>query len=95
MSGISRGLVNIQPATEAPKEIQDQIGPTTKALFYKNKVYIFNDRTTPNEAKRDLLHELGAHYGLQGMLGKAKFKEILQQLRRGKITNPEIKAVWE
>jgi hypothetical protein len=94
-SGISRGLVNIQPATEAPKEIQDQIGPTTKALFYKNKVYIFNDRTTPNEAKRDLLHELGAHYGLQGMLGKAKFKEILQQLRQGKITNPEIKAVWE
>lgn len=94
-SGISRGLVNIQPATEAPKEIRDQIGPTTKALFYKNKVYIFNDRTTPNEAKRDLLHELGAHYGLQGMLGKAKFKEILQQLRQGKITNPEIKAVWE
>ena len=94
-SGISRGLVNIQPATEAPKEIQDQIGPTTKALFYKNKVYIFNDRTTPNEAKRDLLHELGAHYGLQGMLGKAKFKEILQQLRQGKISNPEIKAVWE
>jgi hypothetical protein len=94
-SGISRGLVNIQPATEAPKEIQDQIGPTTKALFYKGKAYIFNDRTTPNEAKRDLLHELGAHYGLQGMLGKAKFKEILQQLRQGKITNPEIKAVWE
>ena len=95
MSGINRGLVNIQPATEAPKEIQDQIGPTTKALFYKGKAYIFNDRTTPNEAKRDLLHELGAHYGLQGMLGKAKFKEILQQLRQGKISNPEIKAVWE
>jgi len=95
MSGINRGLVNIQPATEAPREIQDQIGPTTKALFYKGKAYIFNDRTTPNEAKRDLLHELGAHYGLQGMLGKAKFKEILQQLRQGKISNPEIKAVWE
>jgi hypothetical protein len=95
MSGINRGLVNIQSTTEAPKEIQDQIGPTTKALFYKDKVYIFNDRTTPNEAKRDLLHELGAHYGLQGMLGKAKFKEILQLLRQGKITNPEIKAVWE
>ena len=94
-SGISRGLVNIQPATEAPKEIQDQIGPTTKALFYKGKTYIFNDRTTPNEAKRDLLHELGTHFGLQGMLGKARFKEILQLVRQGKITNPEIKAVWE
>ena len=94
-AGINRGLINIQPTTEAPKEIQDQIGPTTKALFYKDKVYIFNDRTTPNEAKRDLLHELGAHYGLQGMLGKAKFKEILQLLRQGKISNPEIKAVWE
>jgi len=95
MSGINRGLINIQSTTEAPKEIRDQIGPTTKALFYKDKVYIFNDRTTPNEAKRDLLHELGAHYGLQGMLGKAKFKEILQLLRQGKISNPEIKAVWE
>ena len=94
-AGINRGLINIQPTTEAPREIQDQIGPTTKALFYKDKVYIFNDRTTPNEAKRDLLHELGTHFGLQGMLGKARFKEILQLVRQGKITNPEIKAVWE
>ena len=94
-AGINKGLVNVVSTKEVDDEIKALIKPNTKALFHKNKTYIFHDRTTPNEAKRDLLHELGTHFGLQGMLGKTRFKEILQLVRQGKITNPEIKAVWE
>lgn len=63
-----------------------------KAVTFKDKgivAYNKNVTLTAREKHALALHEIGVHYGLERMVGKERFQEILAQLRsmRGKSKN--------
>jgi hypothetical protein len=90
-----RGLLNfLKDASELPPEI-GPVSPTTKAVYYKGKGYFITNRITKENAPRMLLHEIGVHYGLEGMLGSANYKRIVKQIKQNHLTDKELKAAWD
>jgi hypothetical protein len=90
-----RGLLNfLNDVSELPPEI-GPVTPGTKAVFHKGKGYFIANRITKEDAPRMLLHEIGAHYGLEGMLGTNNYKRVVRSIKQNKITDKDIKAAWE
>jgi hypothetical protein len=42
-----------------------------------------------------LLHEIGVHYGLEGMLGTTNYKRVVKQIKQKHLTDKELKASWD
>jgi hypothetical protein len=90
-----RGLLNfLKDASELPPEI-GKVSPTTKAVYLKGKGYFITNRITKADAPRMLLHEIGVHYGLEGMLGTANYKRVVKQIKQNHLTDKELKAAWD
>jgi hypothetical protein len=62
--------------------------------YTSGKTYIIANRNRQGSARSLLLHEVGEHYGLEGMLG-SEYLTILLQLKRLKDTDPVVKAAWD
>ena len=78
-----RGLLNIVDSVEQlPAEIQSSIQPNAVGAYSKGKSYIIANRMTSANARRTLLHEVGEHHGLEGMLGKSMYKQVLRQVNQ-------------
>lgn len=78
-----RGLLNIVDSVEQlPPEIQSSIQPNAVGAYSKGKSYIIANRMTAENARRTLLHEVGEHHGLEGMLGKSMYKQVLRQVNQ-------------
>jgi len=93
--GIKSGLINIVPSVEAlPKSLQRQLSPTARAAFLGDKAYFIANRITLEAAPQMLLHEVGAHYGLERMLGK-NYKNIVTNLINNKDKDKQIKEAFE
>lgn len=90
-----RGLLNfLKDVSELPPEL-GKVSPTTKAVYYQGKGYFITNRITKEDAPRMLLHEIGVHYGLEGMLGTANYKRIVKQIKQNHLTDKELKAAWD
>lgn len=90
-----RGLLKfLKDASELPPEI-GKVSPTTKAVYHKGVGYFITNRITKADAPRMLLHEIGVHYGLEGMLGTANYKRIVKQIKQRHLTDKELKAAWD
>ena len=90
-----RGLLNfLNDVSELPPEL-GKVSPTTKAVYYQGKGYFITNRITKEDAPRMLLHEIGAHYGLEGMLGTNNYKRVVKQIKQNHLTDKELKAAWE
>lgn len=93
--GEQRGLLNfLNDVSELPPEV-GPVSPNTRAVYHKGKGYFITNRITKADAPRMILHEIGAHYGLEGMLGTANFKRIVKQIKQNHLTDKELKASWE
>jgi hypothetical protein len=93
--GIKSGLINIVPDVESlPKPLQRQLSPTVRAAFLGDKAYFIANRITREAAPQMLLHEIGAHYGLERMLGK-NYKNIVTNLINNKDKDKQIKEAFE
>lgn len=78
-----RGLLNIVDSVDQlPAEIQSSIQPNAVGAYSKGKSYIIANRMTSANARRTLLHEVGEHHGLEGMLGKSMYKQVLRQVNQ-------------
>jgi len=78
-----RGLLNIVDSVDQlPAEIQSSIQPNAVGAYSKGKSYIIANRMTAENARRTLLHEVGEHHGLEGMLGKSMYKQVLRQVNQ-------------
>ena len=90
-----RGLLNfLKDVSELPPEI-GKVSPTTKAVYHQGKGYFITNRITKADAPRMLLHEIGVHYGLEGMLGTNNYKRIVKQIKQRHLTDKELKAAWD
>ncbi len=96
--GVRRGILNIvDTVANLPSSIPnlDSLPANVKAIYFDGKAYFIADRITKEDAPRMLLHEIGAHYGLEGMLGKANYDRTVKSLRSKKESDKEIKAAFD
>ena len=75
---VNRGDLNIIESKDVPKNID----PNAVAYFDKGKVYLIADRLSKEDAGAKLLHEMGVHYGLEGMIGKEIYRDVLRTVNR-------------
>ena len=90
---MQRGDVNVISMDELAKtnpELHATIPADAQAFFHKGKAYLLHDRMTEQEAPRKLLHEVGAHFGLEGMVGKDPYRNILRELNRLRATDKNV-----
>jgi hypothetical protein len=91
---INRGDVNIiNDASEAPGGVT--VPENSPAFYHKGKAYLIANRMTPDTAHSYLLHETGVHYGLEGMIGKDAFRDILRNANRLNNIDPAVTAAHE
>jgi len=88
---IDRGDLKLVKSEELPANI----APDAVAYFDKGIAHLITDRLSKEDAPRKLLHEVGAHYGLEGMVGKNLYRDILRTVTRLKDTDAAIKAAHE
>jgi len=81
IKAINRGEVKIlNDVKEAPEGVT--IPEDSPAFYHKGIAYLVANRMDPDTAHSYLLHETGFHYGLEGMLGKNAFRDILRGVNR-------------
>ena len=68
------------------KDLPANIAPDAVAYFDKGVAHLITDRLSREEAPRKLLHEVGVHFGLEGMAGKNLYRDILRTVSRLKDT---------
>ena len=88
---ISRGEVKLIESKDLPANI----APDAVAYFDKGVAHLITDRLSREEAPRKLLHEVGVHYGLEGMVGKNLYRDILRTVSRLKDTDKAVREATE
>ena len=94
---MKRGIANVVPTFDAlPPEVnKTNIPPNAKAFIVNGKAYFIADRIKASEGPNMLLHEIGVHYGLKGMLGKANYDRVVKSLNNKKDSDKDIKAAFK
>ena len=88
---IERGDVKVIKSSEIPKGVD----PNAIAFFHEGVAHLVSDRLSKEDAPRKILHEVGVHFGLEGMLGKNLYRDILRTVNRLKETDKDVKAAHE
>jgi hypothetical protein len=88
---MERGDVKLITSAQVPADI----AADAVAYFDKGVAHLITDRLSKEEAPRKILHEVGAHYGLEGMVGKSLYRDILRTINRLKATDKDVRAAHE
>jgi len=76
----NRGTLQIvDDASKLPEGVT--VAPNAVGAYHKGTSYIIANRINKDNARSVLLHEVGEHHGLEGMLGKDMYKQVLRQVR--------------
>jgi len=76
----NRGTLQIvDDASKLPEGVT--VAPNAVGAYHKGTSYIIANRINKDNARSVLLHEVGEHHGLEGMLGKDLYKQVLRQVR--------------
>jgi hypothetical protein len=95
-NAIKRGVLSIvNDVKDLPSEIQAKIGASTVGAYHKGRSYIIANRVSKDTARRTLLHEIGEHHGLEGMLGKDIYKQVLRQVKQLNKMDPVVTAAHD
>ena len=78
----NRGTIKIVNNAEELSNLGIDITPNAVGAYSKGTSYIVANRLTKENSRRALLHEVGEHHGLEGMLGKNIYKQVLRQVRQ-------------
>ena len=89
-----KGLLRIlKTADDLPHGLT--ISETGTALYDGNVAYLIADRMQPETAVREVLHEIGEHHGLEGMLGKDGYAALVRRVRAmEKFGNQRVRDVF-
>ena len=88
---VDRGDVKLITSDQAPSDI----AADAVAYYDKGVAHLITDRLSKEEAPRKILHEVGAHYGLEGMAGKNLYRDILRTVNRLKDIDKDVRAAHE
>jgi hypothetical protein len=86
-------LVIVDTVDQLPDNIE--MSSTANGAFNRKTgtTYIVANRVQKGQARRLLLHEIGEHYGLEGMLGK-DYTPSLNRLKTLKNTDETVGKIW-
>jgi hypothetical protein len=86
-------LVIVDTVDQLPNNIE--MSSTANGAFNRKTgtTYIVANRVQKGQARRVLLHEIGEHYGLEGMLGK-DYISSLNRLKTLKNTDETVSKIW-
>ena len=93
-------LVIVDDVSQLPSNVtmslkKDGVIPPNGAFDKDSGItYLIANRIGQGRARRVLLHEIGEHYGLEGMLGK-DYEPTLNRLNKLKDTDETIGRIWE
>lgn len=68
-----KGAIEVVPTI---KDVDGDHPDSVVAMYRKGKTYLIADKLTPETLDAVLLHELGVHAGMEGMLGKDLFDKL-------------------
>lgn len=91
IKALDRGGLKLVKSDEVPANVP----PEATAYYDKGVAHLIIDRMTKEEAPRQILHETGVHFGLEGMLGKNLYRDTLRAINRLSTTDPVVKAALE
>ena len=93
-------LVIVDDVSQLPSNVtmslkKDGVIPPNGAFDKDSGItYLIANRIGQGRARRVLLHEIGEHYGLEGMLGK-DYEPTLNRLNKLKDTDETVGGIWE
>jgi hypothetical protein len=78
----NRGTIKVVNNAEELSNLGVDVAPNAIGAYSKGTSYIIANRLTKDNSRRALLHEVGEHHGLEGMLGKNIYKQVLRQVKQ-------------
>jgi len=90
-------IVVVNTVAELDSKYQNELDAQDKAFFDKDTgvAYIIADRVSAGDVRSVVLHEVGEHYGLRGMLGEKVYNEQLKNLKKQKDRDIIVAKAWE
>ena len=90
-------IVVVNTVAELDPKYQNELDANDKAFFDKETgvAYIIADRVSAGDVRSVVLHEVGEHYGLRGMLGEKVYNEQLNNLKKQKDRDIIVAKAWE
>lgn len=90
-------IVVVNNVNELDPKYQNELDANDKAFFDKETgvAYIIADRVSAGDVRKVVLHEVGEHYGLEGMLGSKVYNEQLNNLKKLKNTDIAVAKAWD
>ena len=90
----NRGTLQIvDDASKLPEGVT--VAPNAVGAYHKGTSFIIANRINKDNARSVLLHEVGEHHGLEGMLGKDLYKQVLRQVRNMNTMDPAVTAAHD
>jgi hypothetical protein len=91
----NRGTLQIVNSAEELANQGVNVAPNAVGAYSKGTSYIIANRLNKDNARSALLHEVGEHHGLEGMLGKDTYKQVLRQVRNMNTMDPAVTAAHD
>jgi hypothetical protein len=91
----NRGTLKIVNNADELSKLGINVAPNAVGAYSKGTSYIIANRLNKDNARRALLHEVGEHHGLEGMLGKDLYKQVLRQVRSMNTMDPAVTAAHD
>lgn len=71
-----------------------------KAVYLpqEDRVYVFRDRITPEEAADPtglIMHEVGVHFGLERLVGSERFNKLMDRFEKLAATDENVRKAWD
>jgi len=90
-------IVVVNSVNELEPKYQNELDDKDKAFFDKETgvAYIIVDRVSAGDVRKVVLHEVGEHYGLRGMLGEKVYNEQLENLKKQKNRDITVAKAWD
>lgn len=74
----------VQSMADLPAGIQRSVNPTadTQGFVVGNKAYLIADNIAPGKGRAVFLHEIGAHLGLENLMGKEQYAALVSKVKQ-------------
>ena len=90
-----RGTLKIVNDASELEKAGIKVSPNAIGAYSKGTSYIIANRVNKENARKTLLHEVGEHHGLEGMLGKDIYKQVLRQINQANKLDPIVTAAHD
>lgn len=84
LDALSSKVTVVQSVADLPAGVRQSVNvdAKTQGFVVKGKAYLVADNIAPGKARSVFLHEVGAHLGLENLLGKAQYAALVGKIKR-------------